>query len=72
MANSAISAELLTTSEAAQMLNVGQRTLARWSSAGWAPKPVKIVPGRRGTVRYRRSELLAWIGDGCKPVGGGA
>lgn len=56
-----IVAELLTTAEAAALLNVGERTLWRWSRSGQAPRPVKIG----GVVRYRRGEYMAWIADGC-------
>jgi len=56
---------LMTVPEAAEMLAVGKRTLTRWSAMGRAPKPIKITPGRRGCVRYRRAELLAWIEAGC-------
>lgn len=72
MASDHITPELLTLPEAAKMLNVGKRTLTRWVDQGRAPRPVKIVPGRRGTVRWRRTELMDWISGGCQPVGGGA
>ncbi len=72
MASSQILPELLTVKEAAQMLHVSPRTLARWSATGRVPKPVKIGPSRTGAVRYRRFELSAWIVDGCQPVGGDA
>ncbi len=73
MASPQNTSELLTLLEAAQMVNVGQRTLTRWVAQGRAPRPLKIVPGRQGTVRWRRSDLMDWIEDGCKPVmAGGA
>jgi excisionase family DNA binding protein len=56
--------KLLTTREAAELLNCGERTLWRWSRSGIAPAPVRIG----GTVRYRRDDLLAWIADGCPRV----
>jgi len=57
--------ELLTTKEAAQLLNIGERSLCRYSHDGTAPVPVRI----NGTaVRYRRSDLLAWIAAGCPKV----
>ena len=37
-----ITPELLTTAEAARLVNVGERTLWRWSRCGIAPPPVKI------------------------------
>jgi len=63
-----IQAELLTLSEAARLCGVGARSLWRWSHSGRAPKPLKITPGRRGCVRYRRADLLEWIQSGCEPV----
>jgi len=64
--------ELLTTAEAARLVNVGERTLWRWSRCGIAPRPVKIGTGKTGAVRYRRDEYLAWIRAGCPRVDGGA
>ncbi len=63
--------ELLTTAEAARLVNVGERTLWRWSRSGIAPRPIKIGAGKTGAVRYRRSEYLAWISAGCPRVDGG-
>jgi predicted DNA-binding transcriptional regulator AlpA len=59
--------ELLTTAEAARLVNVGERTLWRWSRCGIAPAPIHIG----GAVRYRRAEYLAWIQAGCPRVDGG-
>jgi predicted DNA-binding transcriptional regulator AlpA len=58
--------ELLTTSEAARLVNVGERTLWRWSRCGIAPPPLRIG----GAVRYRRAEYLTWIRAGCPRVDG--
>ena len=60
-----IAPELLTAPQAAEYLNIGQRTLARWSSEGKAPAPIKLTPGRRGALRYRRADLAEWVADGC-------
>jgi predicted DNA-binding transcriptional regulator AlpA len=57
--------ELLTAVQAAEYLGIGQRTLARWSADGKAPRPLKLTPGRRGALRYRRADLAAWIAAGC-------
>jgi len=65
MSASVVTPELLTLEQASDLLNVGMRSLHRWSSIGKAPRPVKITPGRRGCVRWRRGELLAWIEQGC-------
>lgn len=60
--------ELLTAKEAAQLVNIGDRTLWRWSHSGLAPMPLKIGAGKRAAVRYRRVELLEWIAAGCPPM----
>ena len=57
----AISPELLTTRQAAELLGIGERTLWRYSNAGNAPAPLRIG----NAVRYSRSTLLCWIADGC-------
>ena len=58
--------ELLTTAEAARLLNVGERTLWRWSRSGIAPAPLRIG----GTVRFNRRTLTDWIESGCPRVDG--
>ena len=60
--------ELLKTKQAAQLLNVGERTLWRWSRSGNAPRPVKIGESKGAAVRYRKSEVLDWIDGGCQRV----
>ncbi len=57
----AIIPALLNTAEAAQLCNLGERSLWRHSRSGQAPRPVKIG----GSVRYVRAELIAWIEAGC-------
>ena len=64
--------ELLTTRQAAALAGVGERTLWRWSRSGICPAPIKIGIGPRPAVRFRRSEILAWIDSGCQPVDGRA
>ena len=61
--------ELLTTSEAARILNIGTRTLWRWSHSGRAPRPV-VLSAR--CVRFKRAELLAWLEAGCPRCDGRA
>jgi predicted DNA-binding transcriptional regulator AlpA len=56
-------AHLLTEVEAAQFLNVSHRSLQNWRVRGGGPRYVKI--GGR-IVRYRRSDLAAWIDGGCR------
>ncbi len=62
------SLELLTTEEVARLAKVSPRTVTRWAEAGRIPKPIKIVPGQRGSVRWRRADLMDWIDGGCSPV----
>jgi excisionase family DNA binding protein len=62
------SAELLTTSQVAKMLNVGERSVWRWSHSYRMPASVRIG----NAVRFRRSEILAWIEAGCPRVDGRA
>jgi excisionase family DNA binding protein len=60
--------ELMTTREVARMLSAGERSVWRWSRSGAMPAPLKLNPGRQGAVRFRRSEILAWIEAGCPRV----
>jgi excisionase family DNA binding protein len=69
MKEATIAPELLTTPEAARLLNIGTRTLWRWSHSGRAPKPVTLS-GR--CVRFKRAELLAWVAAGCPRIDGRA
>lgn len=48
---------LYTTAEAADMLRVNQATLRWWRSKGLGPRPTPIG----GRIRYRESDLLAFI-----------
>lgn len=63
-----VGVELLKTSEAARLANIGQRTLWRWSRSGLAPAPVKIGLGPRPSVRFVRAEFVEWIEAGCPRV----
>lgn len=63
-----ITPELLTCKQTAKLLNIGVRTLWRYSRSGVAPAPVSIG----GAVRYRRLEILAWCESGCERVDGRA
>ena len=58
-------ARLLRTEEAAALLGYTPRTLAVWRHRGEGPPHVRIN-GR--TVRYRRSDLEAWIAGLTGPV----
>ena len=68
MSSATVSAELLTTLQAAELCGVGERTLWRWSHSGICPAPLKIGLGSRPAARYRRSEIVGWIGGGCQPI----
>jgi predicted DNA-binding transcriptional regulator AlpA len=63
---------LLTTKEAAALINVGERTLWRWSRSGLAPKPIKIGDAKKAPVRFSRATLLQWIAAGCPRTDGRA
>ena len=63
-----VTAELLTSKQAAALCGIGERTLWRWSRSGIAPKPLKIGCGLRAATRYRRRDLLIWICNGCGPI----
>lgn len=62
--------ELLSSRQAARLAGCGERTWWAWSRSGLAPRPITIGHGVRPAVRYRRSEILAWIQGGCQPVDG--
>ena len=49
--------DLLDLKEAASLLHVGERTLARWHALRAGPPRVRA--GRR--VLYRRDDLLTWL-----------
>lgn len=53
-----MTAQLLTTAQAAEVLDVHPATLATWRTEGRGPRFIKI--GERN-VRYARSELEAWL-----------
>jgi predicted DNA-binding transcriptional regulator AlpA len=52
---------LLKTSQAAQLLGLSVRTLIRYRASGGGPPFVRCGSGLRGTVRYRREDLEAWL-----------
>jgi hypothetical protein len=53
--------KLLTTKEAAELLNLAPHTLESYRWQGIGPKFLKN-PGVRGAVRYRESDLWEWLG----------
>lgn len=62
-----VAPELLTTAEAAKLLNIGARTLWRWSHSGRAPRPV-VLSVR--CVRFKRTDLFDWLAAGCPRIDG--
>lgn len=54
-------ADLLTTFEAAELLRLSVPTLERLRLSGDGPIFVKLGPGKRARVVYRRADLEAWI-----------
>jgi len=55
--------ELLNRAQVAAMLGIAEHTLACWRSEGRGPAVVKFGAGRSAAVRYRRSDVAAWIAD---------
>ena len=58
--------ELLDAETAATIAGVSRATWDRMRSAGLVPAPVTLNGG--SIIRWRRSELAAWIADGCPAV----
>lgn len=52
---------LLTTAEAADVLRLSPRTLERFRVEGIGPPYVKLGPGKRARVAYRKTDLEAWV-----------
>ena len=53
--------DLLTEEETATILQVHRATLSRWRQRGGGPPFVRLGPK---LIRYRRSELRAWVAEG--------
>ena len=51
---------LVTAAEVASMLGVSPSTVLDWHQAGELPS-FKLATGKRAPVRFRRSEVPAWI-----------
>ena len=58
-------AVLISVVELAELLGVSVRTVWRKESTGDIPPPVRIG----ALVRWRRSEIMQWIDDGCPKKG---
>jgi predicted site-specific integrase-resolvase len=55
--------ELLSRRAAAGLLGISVETLTRWKKQGRGPRPLKLSPGSRGRVIYRKTDLLAYCAD---------
>jgi len=53
--------ELLTTAEAADFLRLSRPTMERLRLSGDGPVFIKLGPGTRARVVYRRADLDAWL-----------
>ena len=53
--------ELLTAEQVAEMLHVQPSTLATWRHRGVGPAYVRVGPGDRARVMYRREAIDAWL-----------
>ncbi|MEV7387209.1 helix-turn-helix domain-containing protein [Streptomyces sp. NPDC091215] len=60
--------ELLTPAETAPIVKLSVSTLKgmRWKGTG--PRYIKLSPGRGGRIRYRRSDVDAWLEGGRSEV----
>jgi predicted DNA-binding transcriptional regulator AlpA len=53
--------DLLTPKEAAALLRVSTDTLEGWRAKRIGPPWIKLGDGQRARVRYRRSEIAAYL-----------
>lgn len=60
----AVAAELLDVGAVAALLGCSGRHVYRLADAGRMPRPLKLG----ALVRWRRAELLEWLGAGCPSV----
>lgn len=61
MTNTTLLADaIITQDRAARQIGVSVRTLQAWRAQGYGPPPIRLGP-RGGRVRYRASEVQAWI-----------
>ncbi len=52
---------LLTIEEVSRLIGLSVRQIQRLKSLGQFPKEVRIG----GSVRWRRSDIVQWVADGC-------
>lgn len=60
-----MTAQKLTKSQTAELLEISVRTLERWGRAGYGPKPQKHGPR---LVRYDADEVMAYRREGERQV----
>jgi predicted DNA-binding transcriptional regulator AlpA len=53
--------KMLTQHELAEMVNLTVGAIRKWRAIGYGPQPIKIGDGRRGAVRYRYEDVIAFI-----------
>ena len=53
--------DLMTPEQLSEMLHVTLSTLESWRAKGSGPPFVRLGKSTRSPIRYRRSEVLAWI-----------
>jgi predicted DNA-binding transcriptional regulator AlpA len=53
--------ELLTLAQVCKMLSVGRTFIYENQATGKFPKSVKLSPGRRGVVRFIKTEILQYV-----------
>jgi hypothetical protein len=59
--NNVLEDEIFSATETAKILKCSVSTLARWRSEGIGPKYIKLSEHRKALVRYRSSELKAYL-----------
>jgi predicted DNA-binding transcriptional regulator AlpA len=52
---------LLTVEQVAEFVQLSPRAIWRLRSKGWIPDPIRVG----SAVRWRRSEIVAWVEAGC-------
>jgi excisionase family DNA binding protein len=56
-----VEAALMDVEAVAELLSCSTRTVRRMADAGQMPRPLRIA----SLVRWRRSDVEAWLADGC-------
>jgi excisionase family DNA binding protein len=57
--------ELLTVRQVASLCSTSPFTFRKWMRAGTVPSVIRLGPGTRGSIRFRRSDVTRWIEAGC-------